>query len=313
MRENNNGGPLTGRAMALRPIREAAVFLLVLAALLLTPGKRAAADVIWTPDDSFYDQHYEDCDYEGRRYYANGADGYVTVMESPEKRNVLDVLANGPVLYVSMTYDKGMSGKWGLVQYVLNDEGQPAEDYSWDEGATVGWIKMEELLSVYDGYSFAEEHRAEIQETDEGAAPKVVMPDTGTIYLWEYPGSEISYGTLESMESEISIDQTYQDPGGDLWGHSGYYFGYRNFWINLSDPGEAKPELKPQEKPKLIPPADRKTLESLPKTGRSGLVLPLTVAGLIVLTIVLTALVIRFMAVKKRDEEKTADGGRKES
>ena len=289
MRENNNGGPLTGRAMALRPVREAAVFLLVLAALLLTPGKRAGADVIWTPDDSFYDQHYEDCDYEGRRYYANGADGYVTVMESPEKKNVLDVLANGPVLYVSMTYDKGMSGKWGLVQYVLNDEGQPAEDYSWDEGATVGWIKMEELLSVYDGYSFAEEHRAEIQETDEGAAPKVVMPDTGTIYLWEYPGSEISYGTLESMESEISIDQTYQDPG------------------------EANPELKPQEKPKLIPPADRKTLESLPKTGRSGLVLPLTVAGLIVLTIVLTALVIRFMAVKKRDEEKTADGGRKES
>ena len=41
--------------------------------------------------------------------------------------------------------------------------------------------------------------------------------------------------------------------------------------------------------------------------------LPLTVAGLVVLTIVLTALVIRFMAVKKRDEEKTADGGRKES
>ena len=127
--------------MALSPVREAAVFLLVLAALLLTPGKRAGADVIWTPDDSFYDQHYEDCDYEGRRYYANGADGYVTVMESPEKKNVLDVLANGPVLYVSMTYDKGLSGKWGLVQYVLNDEGQPAEDYSWDEGATVGWIK----------------------------------------------------------------------------------------------------------------------------------------------------------------------------
>ena len=196
MRENNNGGPLTGRAVALSPVREAAVFLLVLAALLLTPGKRAGADVIWTPDDSFYDQHYEDCDYEGRRYYANGADGYVTVMESPEKRNVLDILANGPVLYVSMTYDKGMSGKWGLVQYVLNDEGQPAEDYSWDEGATVGWIKMEELLSVYDGYSFAEEHRAEIQETDEGAAPKVVMPDTGTIYLWA-----VSYTHLRAHET----------------------------------------------------------------------------------------------------------------
>ena len=40
---------------------------------------------------------------------------------------------------------------------------------------------------------------------DEGAAPKVVMPDTGTIYLWEYPGSEISYGTLESMEDRKSV------------------------------------------------------------------------------------------------------------
>lgn len=308
MREKNNGGPITGQAISLKPIREAAAFLLVLAAfLLLAPGRRAAADAIWTPDDSFYEKHYEDCEYIGRAYYANGADGYVTVVDSPLNRNVIDYLANGPVLYVYITYEKGNSGKWGLVQYVLDEEGQPNEDYSGEEEAAVGWIKMEELLNVYDGRSFAEEHRSEIQEVDESAAPKVVMPDTGAIYLWEYPGSDISYGKLESLESEPAIDQTYQDPGGDLWGHTGYYFGYRDFWINLSNPGEANPELKPKEAPKLTPPADRKTLESLPKTGRSGMELPLTVAGLIILTIVLTVLAIRFMAVKKTGEEKTPD------
>ena len=55
----------------------------------------------------------------------------------------------------------------------------------------------------------------------------------------------------------------------------------------------------------MIPPADSKTLESLPKTGRSGLGLPLAMAGLIILTIVLTMFAIRFMAVKKRGEERT--------
>ena len=98
---------------------------------------------------------------------------------------------------------------------------------------------------------------------------------------------------------------TGRDPGGDLWGHSGYYFGHRDFWINLSSPDETNPKLEPKAAPELIPPADSKTLESLPKTGRSGLGLSLAMAGLIILTIVLTMFAIRFMAVKKRGEERT--------
>ena len=88
-------------------------------------------------------------------------------------------------------------------------------------------------------------------------------------------------------------------------GHSGYSFGHRDFWINLSSPDETNPKLEPKAAPELIPPADSKTLESLPKTGRSGLGLPLAMAGLIILTIVLTVFAIRFMAVKKRGEERT--------
>lgn len=305
MKEMNHKGVSRGPAMNVKHILAASVFILVLASFLLVPGRRASADVIWTLDDTFYEKHYEDCKYIGRRYYANGADGYVTVVESPLRRNVIDFIANGPVLFVYITYDKGNSGTWGLVQYVLDEEGKPETDGNWEEEAAVGWIKMEELVNVYDGVSFSEEHGAEIQETDESTAPRVIMPDTGVICLWEYPGSDISYGKLESLESEISIDRTYRDPGGDLWGHSGYYFGHRDFWINLSSPDETNPKLEPKAAPELIPPADSKTLESLPKTGRSGLVLPLAMAGLIILIIVLTVFAIRFMAVKKRGEEKT--------
>lgn len=224
MKEMNHKGVSRGPAMNVKRILAASVFILVLASFLLVPGRRASADVIWTPDDTFYEKHYEDCKYIGRRYYANGADGYVTVVESPLRRNVIDFIANGPVLFVYITYDKGNSGTWGLVQYVLDEEGKPKTDGNWEEEAAVGWIKMEELVNVYDGVSFSEEHGAEIQETDESTAPRVIMPDTGVICLWEYPGSDISYGKLESLESEISIDRTYRDPGGDLWGALGLLF-----------------------------------------------------------------------------------------
>lgn len=35
----------------------------------------ALADVIWEPDDDFYRQHSEDCEYLGRSYYVNGPEG----------------------------------------------------------------------------------------------------------------------------------------------------------------------------------------------------------------------------------------------
>ena len=41
------------------------VTVLVLALALALP---AAADVIWTPDNTFYESHYKECTYVGRGY-----------------------------------------------------------------------------------------------------------------------------------------------------------------------------------------------------------------------------------------------------
>lgn len=283
----------------LRWIGEAAVSLAALSAVTFFLPQDVLADLIWTPEDSFYEKNYEDCEYVGRRYYANGEDGYVTIMESPVKARVLDRIPNGSIFYVSMSYDKGRTETWGLVEYLLDENGIPVEDYGWEENVAVGWINMEELQVVYDGISFIEEHASEIEKA-EITTPTVKMPENGVIYLWEYPGSEQSYGEIRDLTENMMIDQTYKDQNGDLWAHSNYYFGHRDFWLNLDNPGDANPETIQPKNPNLIPPATRETLEALPKTGRFSTALPLTIAGLIVLTIILTAAAIRYMAGKNK-------------
>lgn len=278
-------------------------FLLFTAFLCHLTGQTAFGDVIWTPDDTFYDQNYEDCEYMGRRYYANGPKGYIRVMDQPAGGKIIDSIANGPVLYVSMTYENGGTGKWGLVQYRMDEDGIPVEDYGWEDGATVGWIDMKDLLNVYDGISFMGEHESEIKETDRESMPQVTMPDSGLIYLWEYPGAEICYNKLDSLEGELMVDHVYEDPEGDLWGHTVYYYGIKEFWINLSNPGEEKHGTANRDKPQLYPAISREELENLPDTVTSGRGLAAAVVSLIVLTAGGTAVLVRWMAKRKdRDD-----------
>lgn len=270
--------------------------------LCLTAGETAFADVIWTPDDSFYEEHYEDCEYVGRGYYANGPGGYISVMEKPGGGKHLDNIANGSIFFVSMSYAKEAGGTWGLVQYHMDGEGLVVADYSWEENgdAVVGWIDMDSLLAVYDGYSFAEEHEAQIKDTDAGSMPKVSMPDEGVIYLWEYPGSEVSYGELHFLEGKMEIDKIYEEPGKDVWGHSSYYYGYKNFWINLSNPGQAAYTGEAGKVPELIPPVDRDKLADLPAAGQEGAGLTAAAVILVTGTAAVTAVLIYAMAVKRR-------------
>ena len=264
----------------------------------------AWADVIWTPEDSFYEKNYNACDYVGRRYYANGPKGYVSVVKEPGSRNVLDYISNGEIFYVSMSYGRGITDTWGLVQYKMDGDGRPVEDYSWDDdAATVGWIDMDSLVAVYDGLSFAEEHQAGIKKTGEEDMPQVSIPDNGVIYLWEYPGSGEWYGKVDSLEGKMEFDKTYEDEDGNLWGHSAYYYGYKDFWVNISNPGEEHPKAMGIQPPKLVPAMNRSDLAGLPRTGQDEIPLPAVVGGMIVLVIVVTGAVIYSMSVKQGSKD----------
>lgn len=288
-----------------RSVCMAACFL-VAAIVLLLSAKTVHGDVIWTPDDAFYEENYKDCDYLGRHFYANGKDGYVAVRERPARGKVLDFVGNGSVLYVSMVYDAGMSGKWGVVQYQKDDDGVPVEDYSYGEGALVGWIDLDQLVVVYDNQSFTEEHAAEIKEVKPGESLEISVPENGSLCYWEYPGAAGAAGEFSVMEDPPEFNSTYEDQNGDLWAHSNYYYGYKDFWINLNRPGEKESRLEQKEAPQLIPAMDREKLERLPKNVKSGPDTPVAVGGLILLVIVLTVIVIRLMA-GKRDGGERAD------
>lgn len=270
------------------------------ACFCMADARPVFADVIWTPDDPFYEDNYEDCEYAGRRYYANGPKGYVSVVEEPGSDLVLDYIPNGQVFYVSMSYNEGISQTWGLVQYHMDEEGNPVSDYGWGEenGDVTGWIDMSDLLVIYDAYSFEEEHGAEIKDVSGDSAFQITMPKEGVIYLWGYPGSENIYGKLDVLEGELWIDRTYEDPDGNLWGYSSYYYGYDNFWINLSNPGNKNPKVSRQEEPNLVPALTQDQLEKVAQ-GRSGVSLTAVVAALVIFTAAISAALIYLMAVKK--------------
>ena len=103
----------------------------------------ASADVIFEPNDSFYEAHREDCVRNERNYTAAGPNGDVTVYESPESDKVIATFANGETLYISYIYTDPDGIQWGYYE-------------NWETGVA-GWVPMEYLELIYDGISFEEE------------------------------------------------------------------------------------------------------------------------------------------------------------
>ena len=93
----------------------------------------ALADVIWEPDDDFYQQHSEDCEYLGRSYYVNGPEGGAALYQNPGGGYVR-VVENGVPLYISFTYTDLGGTLWGVAEYG-------------DAGDT-GWVDMADLLLI---------------------------------------------------------------------------------------------------------------------------------------------------------------------
>jgi len=199
--------------------------------LLLALAVPAAADVLWTPvNDSFFESHYEECTHEGRNYYANGPEGFVTLWKAPESGRVVAQFENGQSLTVNWIYED-----WGCVNARVKDE--------WIDG----WVPMKELRLIYDHISFAEEYAHRITPysgefsdfDDDGAtvnfykfpgSPDIVRSN----YMFEYDIMEMLVGTKDSPSY---IQNVFVDEQGLTWGFVGYMRGRMNAWFCLDDPG----------------------------------------------------------------------------
>ena len=188
--------------------------LLVLLLLAATPVV-AYADVVVEPENAFYDRHRDDVIYLGRNFVVNGPDGYASVVKAPGSKVTSKQLENGEV--VNLQYSCLYDGEfWGLSFW------------------PTGWIRIDQLLVLYDYVSFEEVHIGEFYQYEGDFA---VLKEAGTAISWPWPGAETLVWEYESVDMDnFHVVHAYIDPSGREWGFVTYLYGDRNIWICLDDP-----------------------------------------------------------------------------
>lgn len=222
-------------------MRHTGLTALLLALLLsLTLALPALADVLWEPENRFYENHREDCAYHNRNYTTNSPRGYVEIRSAPDG-TVTAQAENGQRVNIYFIYQD-----WGYIS----------------GGAAEGWAPLGELSLIYDYLSFEEEHGEEILPADSAVTDPLLDAylETGktTLVFWPYPNAaHLSYhytgdDGLELLKAlrENGLSAVYTDGDGYLWGYCAYLYGHRHFWVLLDDPsaGDGSPPA-PEDQP----------------------------------------------------------------
>ena len=105
------------------------------------------ADLIFEPQDSFYEKHADSCKYVNRTYIVNGYNGETIVYESPESAKKVITVKNREKYYISFVYTDKKNVEWGFLE---------------DGQENSGWVPMDYMYPVYNSQSFYEEYRDKI-------------------------------------------------------------------------------------------------------------------------------------------------------
>ena len=203
--------------------------LLLLAALLCALAVPAAADVAYMPRDNFVEKHFQECRRESRWYWTNGAAGYVLAHKTPESKEATP-LPNGGKYYISNIYQD----RWGVLEY----DPETLENRL-SNGSVSGWVDMDEMVVDYDNQSFMADHAAELVSDP----AELELHDDTVVCSYLYPGSGELLDTLQGWWSDgevLSLSPVFTDPAGRRWGLCGYFYGHRDFWVCIDDPGNAE-------------------------------------------------------------------------
>lgn len=243
----------------------------------------AAADIIWEPEDNFYNKHRDECTHIGRQYEMAGYDGTVTVWNAPNGR-ASETLPNGERVNVQFLWSGG-GVEWGYVCGYSDD---------WDHG---GWTPMDDLSLVYDSRQFMEEHEAELVSADP------VPVDFHSAVLYSYPNGpaagRVMNENADYMPFSDLFTAIYTDESGLRWGYVGYYMGREPSWVCLDDPMNEGLDTN------VVPvsPSAAQLRGSATAAPGAAQQFPLVLAGLLVTVVVLiTILVIRKTQPRKKPE-----------
>lgn len=186
----------------------------------------AFADVLWTPQNSFYERHFDECTYVGRSYLANGEAGYVTLHSSPGGLTQIANVANRTKLFVGYTWEEAEGVYWAVAEYAEQDSSGKYTSRS-------GWIPLDDLALVYDAVCFEEDNGALFSAYD-GCGDGLT-----SVCLYTYPGGVLC-GTLREEKNYMSFSDAFQnlytDDNGRRWTYIGYYLGRQNAWVCIDDP-----------------------------------------------------------------------------
>lgn len=260
----------------------------------------AAADVLWEPNDSFYNVSRDQCEILGRYFKANSGTGMTTVYNKPGSGAKADEIPNGSELFVSFTYKDQQGGEWGVVQYLYDRATDTVTETYNSDGTITGWIRMEDLALVYDHISFDEEHGSEFVPYNGNYD---ALRNSEGVIFWTYPGSGVTVSTENKITEDFSIEHTYMDTVGRQWGYVEYYFGYRSFWVCISDPSDPNlpvntpiPQATAMPQATIVPESIAADADALPPQA--------FLIGILVLAVTGGTLILIRLFWKKKDNHK---------
>ncbi len=248
----------------------------LLCAMLLSLCLPVSADVILEPEDDFFQEHREECEYQGYRYYlVNSTKGHAYLYVSPGSSATIEGYQNGEQVAVLWLYTDDLGEVWGALSYEK------------------GWFRMSELSLIYDSIAFLEEHT--LTDYTPGSYPMEAGKAASAI-MWEYPGKRTDVFFEEDVEKYIS--KVYTDEAGEVWGYLSYYRGHRNVWVCLTDPYSDENKQGEETQPALL--ADPTPIDQIPAREPDGTLLSVTGILIAALLLVTGAVIVAVFVRKKR-------------
>ena len=259
---------------------------------LLIPIK-ANADVIVEPNNRFYERNRDKMQYMGRRFYANGETGYITLLVEPNSAREVISFRNGEIINIMFTYDDN-GVVWGITELY-------APDLAYEDIPN-GWVLMSQLYVVYDSAAFIDENTDSITEQEFDLSSFNIE---GDMVFWTWPGSGVTSGTFKEMsfvESNMNVGYTmYIDNEGRQWAYLPYFYGWREVWVCLDDPANLNiPAFNPAPEPQL------RAASQPPDTSSnsSRLSTPMFAVTLVSLVAMLSLVLIQMFWRKKTTDKK---------
>lgn len=203
------------------------------AAMAAFSGTAVYGDMIAEPDNSFYYDNYESCEYIESRPFEALEDA--KLLKDPNGKAVSKDIRKGDKLNISFTYTDKSGEAWGCCMF-----------YGSADADSDGWIKMSQVKEIYNVFTFIDEHSDEFSDYS-GELDDYIPQEK--VVLWEYPYSENCYSvkaedwfTKENypFKNEIA-DKCWTDENGNIWIYSVRWItkGADRFddrWVFLPDP-----------------------------------------------------------------------------